>query len=153
MKKCKLCNNLKGETLTTDKQEICFKCYSKVFNELFKGQFTIKEALNTLEFIKHYQLKVLDICLLIKKSAQSSKIDAIGLMYSITAQENMIALDMFNKERQCLKRDEHLIVIELLLKANTLKVFDNFKFSNRYEADKQLQLDYLKGCEYLKWVI
>ena len=119
--KCKICKEREEETKTLDNTGICHKCYIEVFNELFKGQFTIQEALKVLEEKAEYNKYIEYYLTLLKINAiKTSKVSSY--FEEVLSKEQELSIKVFNKERNILKREEHLVIMNLFAGANIGKV-------------------------------
>lgn len=136
--KCEICKDKISETKLVDKTEICYTCYQHIFKELFRADFTKEDCISTLKFNTEYFKEV-------EKYLQQVRKDKY-LKENIKIIEGKYSLELWNKDRCCLKKNEHLKVIQLL--------------QAREEFHKELPLinndaynykeDYFIECEYLK---
>lgn len=117
---CKICNQIEYDTKTIDNEPICKGCYDEVHQEIFKGLFTLNEGLEAIFFKQEYKTSVNKYLIILKKN--SIKLGVLPETYiaEIMCKENDLALKIFNKTRDILKRDEHLVIINAILEEENL---------------------------------
>lgn len=85
---------------TEDNKCICIDCYKLVFDELFKGVFTLQEAQETINFINEYEKTLKSFLLLMKKYAIYYNDTPSILLQKLYKEESKICEGVFNCSRQ-----------------------------------------------------
>lgn len=119
---CKICKveypSSSNQVLRTeDNENICLFCYHSVWDILFKGTFTLKEAEDTVEKLRDYN-ETLDRYLLpFKKYAFYYKDTSIIILDKILRIEEELCLTLFKKHRASFvfHKLDHLLLMKLIL--------------------------------------
>jgi hypothetical protein len=105
IEKCSVCKNQFPSyankcTHTEDGKTICKPCYDTVADELFKGSFTYKEAIETMDFIKEFTEDIMEYLLIFKKHAIHYGDDEQGLLNKLYKGEDEVSELVFKVPRK-----------------------------------------------------
>lgn len=118
-----------------DNQWICKNCYDVVFNELFKGNFTLQEALEIVTFIKAFEEDLKSYLLSFKKYAILNNEDLQETLNKIYKNESNISEDVFKVPRKVMtfNKRNHLKLINEV--HNIEKLYELKDISNTFVTE------------------
>lgn len=105
---------------TEDGHTVCIDCYHKIFNDLFKGQFTFEEGLTVLHKRLMYEELLQEYLLVVKKLAKANDFTHEKALEEILKLETDICKFLFNSERQPVLQDinKHIKVLTKIMEDN-----------------------------------
>ena len=136
--KCKLCDD-QGQTKTEDGKDICLRCYHKIFNHLFKGNFTIKECTETNNFLKLYESHIKYYLMLLHQNGIN--------IPEIIVMENNISIQELKKDRKTISKEEHVWITCMLMEYLELSELKYYGEGDKAERDTYTR--YFNECIYL----
>lgn len=131
---------------------LCLNCYNKISLHYYKGILTFEEVQLYKELNVTYKQSVTNYLFKLKKLIVYNQVNAFKSLYNFIEYENILSLEMFNKNRSCLSIAEHIIILNKVL-SNIVKydrLFINGQDYYNVKDDKEVKITEIFNDDLLR---
>ena len=147
MEDCEICIDVEGETKIGEGTTICKGCYDKVWNHLFQSDFNKEECIIAREEIETYHHEVTTLITKIRM-IETDGLTIHDRLQEVIDMEKAYSELLYNKDRRCLSKMEHLKIIDMITEKLELQDI-SIKDSVGTNQIQELINKYLLNCSYL----